>query len=208
MERRSCIASTAASSAGSGLSEKRGHEAGGAQHAQRVVAEGDLGIERRAQPTRGQVGQAVEGVDQLHVGQAQRQRVDGEVAPRQVLLDVVAEGDLGLARVGHVDLGPVRGDLEELAAAPAADRAEARPLGPHVVGPAPHQPLDLVGTGVGGEIEVGVAAAPAGKSASRTEPPTRYRLRSALRNRSASSAVALRRGRNRSGTDVDGTRPR
>ena len=50
----------------------------------------------------------------------------------------------------------MRRDLEELAAPPAPDRAESRPLRPHVVGPAPDQPLDLVGTGIGGEIEVGV----------------------------------------------------
>ena len=66
-----------------------------------------------AQATRRQVAEPVEGVDQLHVGQPQRQRVDGEVPPRQVHVDVVAERHLGLARVGHVDLGPVRRDLED-----------------------------------------------------------------------------------------------
>ena len=67
-----------------GLEREPGGEAGRPQHAQRVVAEGDLRVERRAQPPRRQVAQPVEGVDQLHVGQAQGQRVDGEVAPRQV----------------------------------------------------------------------------------------------------------------------------
>ena len=104
----------------------------------------------------GEVGQTVEGVHQFHVGQAQGQGVDGEVPPRQVQLDVVAERDVGLPRVGHVDLGAVRGDLEELAGAPAADGAEAGPLRPDVVGPTPDQALDLVGPGIGGEIEVGV----------------------------------------------------
>ena len=81
MESRPCMRSTAAVERRVGLEREAGGEAGGAQHAQRVVAEGDLGVERRAQPSRRQVAQPVEGVDQLHVGQAQRQRVDGEVAP-------------------------------------------------------------------------------------------------------------------------------
>ncbi len=89
-------------------------------------------------------------------GRRKRQCIDGEVATRQVLLDVVAERHLGLARIGHVDLGPVRRDLEELAGTPAPDGPEAGPLRPHVVGPPPDQALDLVRTCIGGEIEVGV----------------------------------------------------
>ena len=62
------------------LEREAGGEAGRAQHAQRVVAEGDLRVERRAQPSGRQVAQPVEGIDQLHVRKPQRQRVDREVA--------------------------------------------------------------------------------------------------------------------------------
>jgi hypothetical protein len=142
-----------------GLEREARHEAGGAQHAQRVVPEGDLGVERRAQATRGQIAQPVEGVDQLHVGQAQRQRVDGEVPPRQVQLDVVAERHLGLARVGHVDLGPVGGDLEDLPVAPAAPMVPKRAPWVHTSSAQPRtRSLDLVGPGVGGEVEVRIGA--------------------------------------------------
>ena len=137
-----------------GLEREAGREAGRPQHAQRVVAEGDLGVERRAQAAGGQVAQPVERVDQLHVGQPERQRIDGEVPARQVHHEVVAEGDLGLAGVGHVDLGPVGRDLVDLGALAAADGAEARALGPDVVGPAPHQALDLRRQGVGGQVEI------------------------------------------------------
>jgi hypothetical protein len=44
--------------------------------------------------------------------------------------------------------------------------------------------------------------------ASRTDPPTKYSVRPALVKRRASSSVAWTYGRNRSGTDVDCTRPR
>ena len=53
-------------------------------------------------------------------GRREGERVDGEVATRQVDFEVVAEGHLGLARVGHVDLGPVGRDLVVLAALRAA----------------------------------------------------------------------------------------
>ena len=46
------------------------------------------------------------------------------------------------------------GDLEVAPVLAAADGAEALPLGPHSVGPPPHRRLDVVGTGVGGEVEV------------------------------------------------------
>ena len=54
----------------------------------------------------------------------QRQRVDGEGRARQVDHDVVAEGHLRLARLGHVDLRPVRRDLVDLRAPAGADGAE------------------------------------------------------------------------------------
>ncbi len=172
MESRSCIASTADSSAGSGLSEKRAMKRA-ARNMRKGSSpneiSGSSGVRRRPEA---RSARPAERVHQFHVGQPQRQCVDGEVAPRQVLLDVVAERDVGLARIGHVDLGPVRRDLEELAGAPAPDRSETRPLRPHVVGPPPDQALDLVGTCIGGEIEVGVRAQrPPGRARHGPSPP-------------------------------------
>ena len=115
MDSRPCMRSHRLGQRRVGLEREAGGEPGGAQHAQRVVAERDLGVERRAQAAGRQVAEPVEGVDQLHVGQPQRQGVDGEVAAGQVDVDVVAEGHLGLARVGHVDLGPVGRDLVDAA---------------------------------------------------------------------------------------------
>ena len=139
---------------GVGLQREARREAGGAQHAEGVVAERDLRVERRAQTAGRQVPQPVEGVDQLHVGQPERERVHGEVAARQVHRQVLPEGDLGLARVGHVDLGPVRRDLVVLRALAAADGPEALALRPDGVGPTPHQALGLSRKGIGGEVEV------------------------------------------------------
>ena len=67
MDSRPRIASTAATS-GSGSREKRAAKRAAPEHPQRVVAEGDLGVERGAQATGGQVAEAVKGVDQLHLG--------------------------------------------------------------------------------------------------------------------------------------------
>jgi hypothetical protein len=85
----------------------------------------------------------------------------------------------------------VGGDLEELPVAPAADGAEAGALGPHVVGPAAHQALDLVGPGVGGEVEVRLGRAPAGREEG-VAHRTAHQIQGAPApvNRSASSAVA------------------
>ena len=74
-----------------GLEAVARDETGGPQHPQRVVAEGDVGVERGAQPPGGEVGEAVERVDQGQLGQAQGHGVDGEVPAAQVEGDVVAE---------------------------------------------------------------------------------------------------------------------
>ena len=71
------------------------------------------GRQRRAQRRRRQVGGAAVRVDQRDVDagvagqQLERHRVDREVAPRQVGLDVVGERDVRLARV--VGVAPRRG---------------------------------------------------------------------------------------------------
>ena len=66
---------------GVGRQREARREARRTEHAQGVVPEGHLRVERGTQPARGQVAQPVEGVDEPHVGQVQRQGVDGEVPP-------------------------------------------------------------------------------------------------------------------------------
>ena len=68
-----------------GRQAETGDEPGRPQHPQRVVGEGDLGVERGPQPPGGQVGEAVERVDELHLGQAQGHGVDGEVPAGEVV---------------------------------------------------------------------------------------------------------------------------
>ena len=125
------------------------------QHAQRVVDERHLGLERRAQPVRREVGGAREGVDELGVGQPDRHRVHGEVTAREIGLEIVGELDLGLAALGTVDLGPERGDLDDDAFLLAADGAEALSLQPHVVGPRAHDALDRIRARARGDVDVG-----------------------------------------------------
>ena len=126
----------------------------GAQHPQRVVAEGDLGVEGGGEPVLGEVRHAPERVDEPQGRQVQRHGVDREVAARQVHLDVVAEGDRGLARVGSVDLGAVGGDLEGPPRDAEPDGAEGAALLPDLVGDPPDEPHDLVGARVGRAVEV------------------------------------------------------
>ncbi len=54
----------------------------------------------------------------------ERHRVDGEIATRQVVGQVAAKGDLGLARARLVGFDAIRGDLDLQAAKNAADRSE------------------------------------------------------------------------------------
>ena len=66
-------------------------------------------------------------------------------------------GDLGLAALGPVDLGPERGDLERHAVACGSRRC--RTAGPAATRGRPNrsdEPIDGVGPGVGGEVDVGV----------------------------------------------------
>ena len=137
-------------------------------HPQRVVEERDLGRQRGAQPVRGEIRDSPVGIDELRLGQRQCHRVHGEVAPGEVGRDVVAEGHLRLARIRVVHLGPEGGDLHPHPPALAPDGAEPLPLQPDRVGPAPDDTLDLVGAGVGrqvdvrrGPVEEGVPHAPA-----------------------------------------------
>ena len=97
------------------LDVELGDESRGAEHAQRVVAERDLGLERRVEHARCEVAHPSVRIDERPVGKLHGHRVDREVAPRQVGLDVVAERHRGLAVLVGVDLLAERGDLEAVA---------------------------------------------------------------------------------------------
>ena len=147
---------------GIGFELERRDEPGRPQHPQRIVEERHLDRDGRPQPAGGEIGEAVERVDEIELRKRERHRVDGEVASREVGLDVVAEDDLGLAALGQVDVGPERGDLEAQALALRADGAEALALEPQVLGPAVEHRLDRIGTRVGREVDVVARQLPSG----------------------------------------------
>ncbi len=148
----------AATISGVGFEAQGRHEARRAQHAQRIVLEGHLGRQRRAQPAGREVGQSVEGIDERGVVERDRHRVHGEVPSRQIGHDVVGERHLRLAALGPVHIGAERRDLEPLAVLLAADRAEPLALQPHRVGPRAHRGFDRIGSGVGRDVDVDVVA--------------------------------------------------
>ena len=145
---------------GIGLEREGGHEPRGAQHAQRIIAERQLRTLRRAQALLGEVGETPERVDQFGLVERERHRVDCEVAARQVGLDVVGVGDLGLAALGVVHVGAERRDLERLAALLQADGAEALALQPDRVSPVAHDRLDGFGPRVGSDVDVVLGTQP------------------------------------------------
>jgi len=133
-------------------------EPGGAQYPQRVVGERILRPARRAQHLVPQVGQPPEWVGQFQRGQPGGHRVDGEVAPRQVVVQRSPVVHLGLARVMAVALAAVGGDLADGAALAQPHGAEVDPDLPYRVRPALGELEHLPGPGVRGQVEVTVAA--------------------------------------------------
>ena len=102
-----------------------GDEARGPQHPQRIVGEADLRPERRAEHRVARSIGPAERIDELghrRAGELERHRVDREVAPREIGLDVVGEHDVRLARVVGVRLGPERRDLVDLRVARPVSR--------------------------------------------------------------------------------------
>src|SRR5207302_8295496 len=97
---------------------------------------------------------AVERIDELEVGKAQRHGVDREVATFDVGRDVVGVRDVGLAAVGAVDVAAEGRELEVDAVLSRADSSEALTLEPDGVGPAVEQLLYRFGARVGREIDV------------------------------------------------------
>jgi hypothetical protein len=134
-----------------------GREPGGAQDAQRIVAERTFRRPGGTQHLLPERVEAAERVGELVLGQPGRHRVDGEVPAAQVLLERRAVLDVGLARGPVVLLAPVGGDLEVVVALAQPDGAERDPDRPGLVGPAAGDRQDLIGGSVGSEVEVGRA---------------------------------------------------
>ena len=135
-------------------------ETHGTHHAQRIVVEGLPRVDRRAQHAFGEIVRPAERIDEFEVGHAQRHRVDGEIAARQVALQRVAVVHLGLARIGIIRVGPVCGDLHlHLGAVGApAHGPERAELAAHIPEPVMAPPLEdrfeLVGTRRCAEIQI------------------------------------------------------
>ncbi len=66
-----------------------------------------------------------------------------------------------LPAVGRVGLRTVSGDLNTSSTNAKPDCPETPTLVPHRVGPSGHQGFDVVRSGVGGEVEIGVVVQPA-----------------------------------------------
>ena len=133
-------------------------EPGRAEHAERVVREGHLGIEWGAQPASRQIPDPVERIDQDEVRQAEGHRVDGEVAPRQVGLDIAAEAHLGFAGVGLVGFCSVGRDLETAPRVQQPDGPEPPSLTPQRVREVRDQRLGLLWGCFGREVDVDLRA--------------------------------------------------
>jgi hypothetical protein len=87
-------------------------EAGGPNHPQRVVGEGDLGIERRLERPRRQRARSAVGIDETALRELDGHGVDREVSTAEVGVDVLAERHRGLSILCRVNLFAERGDLD------------------------------------------------------------------------------------------------
>ena len=125
-----------------------------AGHTERIVGERDLRIERRVETLGREVLHPAERIDELALGQSNRHRVHGEVAPRQVGPQVLAERDDRLAVLGRVHLLAERGDLEQYVAAAGAHRPEPHPDQVDAVRPATQDLRDLPRQRFGREVQV------------------------------------------------------
>src|SRR6185369_1600938 len=137
-------------------------------HPERVLCEGDLRLERRVDALGGEVLQSAEGVLERAVREADRHRVDREIAPGEVRADVAREGDHRLAVLLAVDLLPERGDLEEAAVLARADRAVLHAHEIELVDAGGAEEADrLLRRGARREVEICVRGAPEDRVADR-----------------------------------------
>ena len=108
-----------------------------------------------------QIGLATVGIQQVRCrripighGQPQGHGVDGEIAPREVGLNGIGKAHFGLARIGRIGLGAVRGDFVGTAIFFGPDGAELFPLGPYDIGPTLQNRFDFIRASIGGGVEI------------------------------------------------------
>ena len=147
------------------------HEPCGAHHPQRVVGEGHLRGAGGTQDPGRQISQPIMGVDELQRGKPHGHGVDGEVAPEQVVQQVVTEGDHGLSAGAVVGVRPIRRHLDNVVAFAGADGPEGPANVPVGVRPLGQECLGLLRSRGCGEVQVrrhtpqeGVAHGPTHKS--------------------------------------------
>ena len=116
-----------------------------------------------------------------------RHRVDREVAPREIGLDVVGERHLRLAALGPVHVGAERRDLED-ARRPSRSR-RSRSAGPAATRRRPTAGRSPQSRRAGHRSSMSTSAIGRSSNASRTLPPTRYDRYPAARSRPASCWV-------------------
>src|SRR5690606_980296 len=101
-----------------------------------------------------QIDRSPIGVDGFYFRERYGHGVDGEVPAGEVDLDVVGELDAGLAGIVAVDLLAEGGHFNPVPVLDGADRAEGLPDGIDRASPTGEEPLDVIGPGIGGEIEI------------------------------------------------------
>ena len=160
-----------------------GDEAGSPQEAQRILVEALVGIADGAQDPHREVGLSAEWIDELAGKGVGRHRVDGEVAPREVIDERDVVGDRRLAAGVGVFLAAIGGDLDreagvarDIARYMEADGAEAF-ADEEDRGGASGEPerLRAVGEGIGAEVEIGGRVATDQEIADRTSDDVELR---------------------------------
>ena len=124
------------------------------QHAQGILGERDLRIQRGPQDPGGQVGQPTVGIDRFHVHERQGDGVHGEVAPGEIGLDVVGERDLRFAGIVAVDLVAKGRYLDNVPVLAGSNSAERRSDAVDDVRPGLEYLGDPIRPGIGGEVVI------------------------------------------------------
>ena len=139
---------------GHGIESELGGEPSRAHHPQRVVGERVCGGTGGADASGDEVIESLMGVDEGLRRQTDRHRPDREVAADQIGVEVRAEGHHRFARVLFIGFGTVGRDLDLHTGLHGPDGAEFASDVPVCVDPVGDQPEDVVGVGIGGEVEV------------------------------------------------------
>src|ERR687892_132735 len=133
---------------------QRRDEPGRPEHPKRIVGEGDLRLQWRAEDLVAEIVEAPKRGDELLVGKAERHGIDREVPTRQVGLDLLGESHVRMARILPVHLLPKGRNLELVLALPGPDGAEPDAGEVSMVGPPLKDPDHGVANRPSHEIEL------------------------------------------------------